>query len=211
MTKRCPKCGRELDLERFSVKRSKRDGLASYCRDCMAERERAYREANRERIAERERAYREANRERIAERNRAYREANRERIAERERAYREANRERELERSRAVAASADGLAASASRRSPLGAAVIVERFSLADVLERDRGLCRLCGGPIVAGGPRSLASSVDHVIPLRVGGLHALSNVRLAHIGCNVAHGVRWSVRLRRLEALRLEREGRAA
>ena len=65
-----------------------------------AERDRAYREANRERIAEFRRVYCEANREQIAEYQRAYREANRERIAEKQRAYREANRERIAENRR---------------------------------------------------------------------------------------------------------------
>ncbi|MBR2697460.1 MAG: helix-turn-helix domain-containing protein, partial [Clostridia bacterium] len=58
------------------------------------EAQRAYREANREKIAEAQRAYREANREKIAEAQRAYYEANREKIAEAQRAYREANREK---------------------------------------------------------------------------------------------------------------------
>jgi 5-methylcytosine-specific restriction endonuclease McrA len=53
-----------------------------------------------------------------------------------------------------------------------------------------------------------LAAAVDHVIPLRAGGLHALANVRLVHHGCNTAHGARWTARLRRLEELR---EGRRA
>ena len=46
------------------------------------------------RIAERKRAYREANRDSIAERKRAYYEANRDSIAEYQRAYYEANREK---------------------------------------------------------------------------------------------------------------------
>ena len=53
-----------------------------------AENQRAYYEANREKIAENKRAYYEANREKIAENKRAYREANREKIAENKRARR---------------------------------------------------------------------------------------------------------------------------
>lgn len=54
----------------------------------LAERNRAYYEANREKVAEYKRAYYEANREKLAEYKRAYREANREKVAERSRAYR---------------------------------------------------------------------------------------------------------------------------
>ena len=50
--------------------------------------------SQKKKIAERRKAYREANREKIAESQRAYREANREKIAESQRAYREANREK---------------------------------------------------------------------------------------------------------------------
>jgi hypothetical protein len=45
------------------------------CDEHRAERNRAYREANRDKVAERQRAYYEANRDKVAEWNRAYREA----------------------------------------------------------------------------------------------------------------------------------------
>ena len=45
-------------------------------------------------VAERQRRYREANKEAVAERNRRYREANKEAVAERNRRYYEANKEK---------------------------------------------------------------------------------------------------------------------
>jgi hypothetical protein len=66
-----------------------------------AENQRAYYEANREKVSERRRAYREANREKESERHRAYYEANREKESERYRSYREANREKRAEWKRA--------------------------------------------------------------------------------------------------------------
>ena len=48
----------------------------------MLEGQRAYREANREKVLEYQRAYREANREKVLEGQRAYREANREKVLE---------------------------------------------------------------------------------------------------------------------------------
>ena len=50
-----------------------------------AERNRQYREANKETMAEQKRQYHEANKEWMAERNRQYREANKEAVAERKR------------------------------------------------------------------------------------------------------------------------------
>ena len=70
-------------------------------RDKVAERKRAYREANRDKVTEYQRAYYEANRDKVTERQRAYREANRNKVAERQRAYYEANRDKAAEYKRA--------------------------------------------------------------------------------------------------------------
>jgi ribosome-binding protein aMBF1 (putative translation factor) len=51
----------------------------------IAEKQRAYREANKDSIAEKQRAYREANKDSIAEYQRAYYEANKDSIAEKHR------------------------------------------------------------------------------------------------------------------------------
>ena len=59
----------------------------------IAEKQRAYREANKDSIAEYQRAYREANKDSIAEKQRAYYEANKDSIAEKQRAYHEANKD----------------------------------------------------------------------------------------------------------------------
>lgn len=34
-TKKCNKCGRELPRDRFSVRNGSKDGLQSYCKDCL--------------------------------------------------------------------------------------------------------------------------------------------------------------------------------
>ena len=60
----------------------------------IAEQQRAYYEANRDKIAEQKRAYYEANRDKIAEQKRAYREANRDKIAGYMREYMRAYRKR---------------------------------------------------------------------------------------------------------------------
>ena len=66
-----------------------------------AEHQRAYREANRDKVAEYQRAYYAANRDKLAEHQRAYYEANRDKVAERQRAYYEANRDKVAENQRA--------------------------------------------------------------------------------------------------------------
>ena len=56
--------------------------------------QRAYREANREKVLARQRAYREANHERVAASHKVYYEANREKVLAYQKAYYEANREK---------------------------------------------------------------------------------------------------------------------
>jgi 5-methylcytosine-specific restriction endonuclease McrA len=51
----------------------------------------------------------------------------------------------------------------------------------------DEGRCSLCCQPIRfdVRWPHPLSLSIDHVIPLAVGGKHAESNMRIAHLRCN--------------------------
>jgi predicted nucleic acid-binding Zn-ribbon protein len=99
----CVQCG-----SAFEQKAGRRGRPLELCPSCrgkvkevVAEKKRAYREANRQEIAEKKRAYYEANRQEIAEKQRAYYEANRQEIAEKQRAYREANRQEIAEKQRA--------------------------------------------------------------------------------------------------------------
>ena len=67
--------------------------------------------------------------------------------------------------------------------------------SLAQLIDRDKGICYLCGKPVdredysftgdgwFVTGPNY--PSVDHVVPLARGGINDMSNARLAHCRCN--------------------------
>jgi hypothetical protein len=76
-----------------------------------------------------------------------------------------------------------------------GTAKSGELFSVAYVAERDRFRCHLCGGKVSMARrhPDPLAPSIDHVVPVSVAGAeaNALSNLRLAHLRCNLAKGNR--------------------
>lgn len=73
---------------------------------------------------------------------------------------------------------------------------IVDRnISLKKLFDRDGGICWICGQPCVWEDrkkrkkriiPGPLYPTIDHVIPLARGGLHAWDNVRLAHWECNI-------------------------
>lgn len=80
--KTCTKCGKTklATTEFFYSGKDGKHGLLPECKMCRAERQRAYKAANKEKIAEHHRAWRAANKERVADRLRAYRAANAEKI-----------------------------------------------------------------------------------------------------------------------------------
>jgi len=75
MVKTCTKCNEEKPLEGFSKKTSAKDGLQSQCKACAVAQDKAYYEANKEKIYARNKARREANKEKEAARTKAWRES----------------------------------------------------------------------------------------------------------------------------------------
>ncbi len=69
-----------------------------------------------------------------------------------------------------------------------------ETFDHVEIFDRDGWVCQLCGLEVnkhLPGADR-LGPSLDHIIPLTLGGAHTRSNVQLAHRRCNAAKGNRW-------------------
>lgn len=65
-------------------------------------------------------------------------------------------------------------------------------INLKELFNRDSGICYLCGKPCdwsardtEKNAVGKMYPSIDHVVPLSKGGLHAWNNVRLAHVSCN--------------------------
>jgi 5-methylcytosine-specific restriction endonuclease McrA len=69
----------------------------------------------------------------------------------------------------------------------------VEVFNSREVFERDGWVCGLCDGAIDkhVRAPHPSSPSVDHIVPIALGGGHSLANVQAAHLGCNVRKGAR--------------------
>jgi 5-methylcytosine-specific restriction endonuclease McrA len=61
------------------------------------------------------------------------------------------------------------------------------------LVERDGAECRICGDVVDVSLPRTnrFGATVDHVIPLKHGGLDVPENLALAHWICNVRKGSR--------------------
>jgi hypothetical protein len=63
-----------------------------------------------------------------------------------------------------------------------------EYISKWQVFERDEWICGLCHEPVdrQAKWPAWGFPSIDHIVPLAVGGPHTYANVQCAHLGCNL-------------------------
>jgi len=131
---------------------------------------RRWRERNVEKYREQRRVRNERNRERIAAYNRSWRAKHFERQSQLSRDWKAANRDRVLDH---------GMAYTARQ---LGA--YVAPVHRAEILERDLGLCGICGDAV---DPASY--HVDHVIPMTKGGTHEPDNVQVAHPLCNLSKG----------------------
>lgn len=65
--------------------------------------------------------------------------------------------------------------------------------------DRDNWTCHLCDKRVarVAGTAKNVdGATVDHLLPISLGGEHTWSNVKLAHRSCNVSRGNRGTVQL---------------
>lgn len=62
-----------------------------------------------------------------------------------------------------------------------------EHVSKAYICKRDNWICHICGKPVDKHlkNPDLMSASLDHIIPLSKNGIHAISNVKLAHMICN--------------------------
>lgn len=83
-------------------------------------------------------------------------------------------------------------AADLRRRARLAGAEM-ERVDHLAIFERDGWRCGICSKPVdrARKHPDPSSASVDHIVPLALGGAHAPANCQLAHLGCNVAKNVK--------------------
>lgn len=69
-------------------------------------------------------------------------------------------------------------------------AELIDRDAIGD---RDGWLCGLCRKPVdrTLAYPAPMGASLDHIVPLSLGGGHNPANVQIAHLFCNVSKGNR--------------------
>jgi hypothetical protein len=191
MTKRCPKCSETKPVDAFGKNRSMKDGLQGWCKACTATNAKKYRKDNRAILTQKLKEWRAANPDKVAvhtANHKAYKQQyyteNKNAILRKSRAYQEANKDRITEYKNEW-----------SRKNGSGHRARAKRFGVkytpinkTAIFERDKWICGLCGEPVdkIIPWPDLECATLDHIIPMSLGGDHVESNVQLAHFFCNL-------------------------
>ena len=61
----------------------------------------------------------------------------------------------------------------------------VSDVNLSEIAERDKWMCQLCGKKVKKAASFKRQATLDHVIPISMGGMHEPFNCQLAHFDCN--------------------------
>jgi 5-methylcytosine-specific restriction endonuclease McrA len=197
-TRICSACDQSKPRDQFPSR-------GQQCRECLSAYGREYRRKNPDRMRDLEAQGYRRNLEKKKARSRAYYEANREAVlAQGRQRYQEMGPEPGFaDRKEWRQANPDKCAEYARRyreKNPSIHAVINNnrrtridgrKVSLPELESLWTGMCALCGDPINRDlkWPDQMSKSVDHIIPLARGGLHELSNLQWAHVGCNRRKG----------------------
>jgi 5-methylcytosine-specific restriction endonuclease McrA len=82
---------------------------------------------------------------------------------------------------------------SAERRARTRGARVGAPFTRQYIGERDSWQCALCGQPIdpTLKWPDPMSQSLEHIVPLALGGEHSKDNCTIAHLSCNSRGGTR--------------------
>jgi len=213
MQKRCSKCKQYKPLERFSKDKKRRDGLYCQCKDCVSTYAKQHRVLNRDRLLKQQAAYREAHREKLNEygrqyyatnrarenaRGRRYRRNNADRVRqhdreryyatidyqrERSKRYRESNPERQRERSkRAYEQHPERWRRyNHVRRTRIkGNGGYYTDLEWEGLKEQYNHTCLCCGQ-----SEPNITLTVDHVVPISMGGSNDISNIQPLCERCN--------------------------
>jgi 5-methylcytosine-specific restriction endonuclease McrA len=79
----------------------------------------------------------------------------------------------------------------AHRRRALALGLPAETFSRTEVFDRDSWMCGLCREPVAKSRryPDLMSPTIDHIVPMVLGGGHTRANTQCAHFLCNSLKG----------------------
>lgn len=189
--KACRLCRETKPLDDFHRMKSSPDGRQYRCKTCALEVAKRYDKANIERRRISAQARRNENPEDARQRLRDWRALNPDRDRELRRIWRNANPEKASAAiQRWWKAHPDKRAFYDRQRRAILAGATIGPVDL-DALWT--GTCGICREPLdqTRRHPDPLSQSLDHIIPLILGGSHEQSNLQWTHLRCNIRKGAR--------------------
>ena len=188
-TKACTKCREDKLLSEYNRRSGTKDGLEYRCRSCASNYHKEWRKQNADKLREYQKSWRELNSEYMSEYNRAWYEANKVEVSAR-------SRSRHAERWPSDPEYRSRIAAANLRRRRMLAQARSEPYTRESIFERDGWVCGICKGPIdqEARWPNTGCATIDHIVPLVLGGDDTPENVQSAHGYCNFSKNSRYTV-----------------
>lgn len=187
--KMCPSCQTEKYASNFYACISSKDGLRSYCKLCMYNKQKTNRKkTNRNKVSQkRVKLTEEQKQERKRESDRQYRETHRAYLRERARERYQLKKE-EIKQYQSNykwhKINPEASRASVQKRRAMRNDVVTEDVSRQDIIDRDYSLCYICGNKFA-----SFQIAVDHIEPLSKGGSHTYDNLTVTCHSCNSSKG----------------------
>lgn len=167
MVKVCRQCDQEQPLSNFYKEKRNKDGLKHFCKSCIIQKTKTWKECNPNKVIVQKNKYYELNKKKESARTKKYRASNKDKINGYKR-----------------------------KRRALTLGNEHNQYTLQQVIDTYGLDCYICDNPIDIKAPRQagkdnweLGLHLDHFIPLSKGGADNLSNVRPSHGVCNLKKG----------------------
>lgn len=187
ITKKCPKCGETKPLSEYYAKRKGKNPRQSRCKICQRKEACASAKKHPERVRAAEKRFREAHPERDSINGRKHYLAHREERLEKAKIYyREHSKERlayRNEYSRKHPEKEQEYDHNRRARKLFGGGTVSEEEWIG-VLEKFGHKCLCCG-------KTNIKLTMDHVVPLALGGLHTVENLQPLCRSCNCTKNAR--------------------
>lgn len=194
MKRNCTQCLKEKTLSNFHFHPLGKFGRHPVCKACRAIEwkekrlehsgyKKTYYRKNRDRIKAKAAEWKEANREKHNANSRAYHHKNKDIVLAKARKYREANKDSvsasiKLWKKRNPEALRDYFHTRKAMLKKVGGRHT--RFQILELLEKQLGLCSICGADIRVKRHR------DHIVPISNGGSNDICNIQLLCPSCNL-------------------------
>ena len=190
--KKCTNCGQLKYLSEFNKRTASRDGLTARCKSCLNYTAKLIRDADPTDNRKRASSWAKLNPGKKNETNSKWRRLNPEKVKKHSASWRNTNRELSRVRtSRWQAANPLKKRTASQRRRALKRLAFIEAIDNLQVFIKANWGCGVCNKLVDSQlrWPNPDSASLDHIVPLVLGGKHSYANVQLAHLRCNLSKG----------------------